>query len=178
MCLVWAPVAAEIRVLAAVAGSALPKGRRARWRRGRSVSALAFVAGTAAHLCVLLVAVVRHVPFAPSLALAAITDAWDLIDDVPGISFAFGSASGLALVASAAGLLRRLALAVVLDLKFAPRGAGALSAAAGASHAKGAGGFGPSGGATRVRHPTHTPLAKHEPWDEHLCAACCTLLDR
>lgn len=177
MYLVWAPVAAEIRVLAAVAGSALPKGRRARWRRGRSVSALAFVAGTAAHLCVLLVAVVRHVPFAPSLALAAITDAEDLIDDVPGISFAFGSASGLALVASAAGLLRRLALAVVLDLKFAPRGAGALSAAAGASHAQRCGGV-RSGRVGERMDTLRAPLAKHEPWDEHLCAACCTLLDR
>ena len=113
------------RILAAHAGCALPKGRRTRRRRTRIVCADALVASAAGFSCVLLVAVIRHVPLAPRFAFAALAVVSEkcCIGNVSqGVIVVGGdNFSREALVASAAGLLCRFALAVVFDLIFAPR---------------------------------------------------------
>ena len=117
--------AAKRRVLAAHAGCALPKGRRTRRRRTRSVCAHALLAVAAGFPCVLRVTVIRHVPLAPLLALAALAVISEhcCIGNVSQGVIVVGHAdfSREALVASAAGLLCRFALAIICDLVFAPR---------------------------------------------------------
>ena len=117
--------AAKRRVLAAHAGCALPKGRRTRRRGTRIVCTHALLAVAAGFPCVLRVTVIRHVPLAPLLALAALAVISEhcCIGNVSQGVIVVGHAdfSRAALVASAAGLLCRFALAVVCDLVFAPR---------------------------------------------------------
>ena len=117
--------AAKRRVLAAHAGCALPKGRRTRRRGTRIVCTHALLAVAAGFPCVLRVTVIRHVPLAPLLALAALAVISEhcCIGNVSQGVIVVGRAdfSQEALVASAAGLLCRFALAVVCDLVFAPR---------------------------------------------------------
>ena len=117
--------AAKRRILAAHAGRALPKGRRTWRRRTRIVCADALVASAAGFSCVRLVAVIRHVPLAPRIAFAAlaVTSEKCCIGNVGQGVIVVGrdNFSWLALVASAAGLLCRFALAILFDLVFAPR---------------------------------------------------------
>ena len=117
--------AAKRRILAAHAGRALPKGRRTRRRRTRIVCADTLVASAAGFSCVRLVAVIRHVPLAPRIAFAAlaVTSEKCRIGNVGQGVIVVGrdNFSWLALVASAAGLLCRFALAIFFDLVFAPR---------------------------------------------------------
>ena len=117
--------AAKRRILAAHAGRALPKGRRTRRRRTRIVCADTLVASAAGFSCVRLVAVIRHVPLAPRIAFAAlaVTSEKSRIGNVGQGVIVVGrdNFSWLALVASAAGLLCRFALAIFFDLVFAPR---------------------------------------------------------
>ena len=117
--------AAKRRILAAHAGRALPKGRRTWRRRTRIVCADTLVASAAGFSCVRLVAVIRHVPLAPRIAFAAlaVTSEKSRIGNVGQGVIVVGrdNFSWLALVASAAGLLCRFALAIFFDLVFAPR---------------------------------------------------------
>ena len=117
--------AAKRRILAAHAGRALPKGRRTRRRRTRIVCADTLVASAAGFSCVRLVAVIRHVPLAPRIAFAAlaVTSEKCCIGNVGQGVIVVGrdNFSWSALVASAAGLLCRFALAILFDLVFAPR---------------------------------------------------------
>ena len=117
--------AAKRRILAAHAGRALPKGRRTRRRRTRIVCADTLVASAAGFSCVRLVAVIRHVPLAPRIAFAAlaVTSEKCRIGNVGQGVIVVGrdNFGWLALVASAAGLLCRFALAIFFDLVFAPR---------------------------------------------------------
>ena len=117
--------AAKRRVLAAHAGCALPKGRRTRRRRTRIECAHALLAIATGFHCVRRVTIIRHVPLAPRLALAAIAVicVQCCIGNVSQGVVVLGRAdfSWGALAASAAGLLCRFALAIICDLIFAPR---------------------------------------------------------